>query len=214
MGGRPRRRAILFELERRLREREALGDVVEGGLLGLVVEWVAEGKTLTALCSEISRGHEALGEIGTTTLRAAVAASIPGDATDAEKGRIYDSALSEARRASAPAHVDKGLDLLDTADTTREALAKSKQQADFRRWLASKYDRKTYGDDAKLSLNVNIESMHVDSLRRISNPTQLAEMRAQLVGGDAVTLEALELETLEDAAQDASLPSGQVGAGA
>jgi hypothetical protein len=89
------------------------------------------------------------------------------------------AALAQARKDSAPILVEQAMELIDGADEDRDAIAKAKAQADMRQWMASKYDRATFGNDAaQVNLQFNMGQLHLDALRS----------RAAIVASTAPTL--------------------------
>lgn len=80
------------------------------------------------------------------------------------------TAYEKAMELKADTLIDDAAEIVDCADTSsREALQKADMRAKFRVWWASKLNRKTYGDPEKnsVAVNVNIESLHLDALRRM-----------------------------------------------
>ena len=71
-----------------------------------------------------------------------------------------------ARRESADAHAELATEALENAPINRDAIALAREMANHRRWLASKYDRETYGDDAKVQINqqFNTGKMFIEAL--------------------------------------------------
>jgi len=75
--------------------------------------------------------------------------------------------LKAARLMAAHAHVEDALDIIDSADTDSQAgVMKAKEQANYRKWLASVRNREAYGERSKgpiIALNIN--SLHLDALK-------------------------------------------------
>jgi len=65
----------------------------------------------------------------------------------------FDKAYQKAVEAHTEALVDQALDIVDNGDDPR----KSKVQADFRMWLASKLNRARYGDKLDIQHNVTLD---------------------------------------------------------
>lgn len=75
--------------------------------------------------------------------------------------------FSQAQRDAAAAHAEEGADILDNVPADRDEIMKAKARADYRRWLATVYDRKTFGEPTQQT-QVNILSygqLHLDALR-------------------------------------------------
>lgn len=79
----------------------------------------------------------------------------------------YSAQLEEARRLAADAKVELNSELAAKANRLTERVVKL--QMDHNRWLASKWDRKQYGDD-QASINISLNSMHLDALRKRQAP--------------------------------------------
>lgn len=67
-------------------------------------------------------------------------------------------AYARARALSADSLVDRGGELLDTA--TRETIQQHRAQAEWRKWLAGKYDPQSYGDAQAPQVQVNTLHYH------------------------------------------------------
>lgn len=79
-------------------------------------------------------------------------------------------AYEKAMELKADTLIDDAAEIVDCASTaSREDLQKADMRAKFRVWWASKLNRKTYGDPDKnaVAVNVNIETLHIDALRRM-----------------------------------------------
>lgn len=75
--------------------------------------------------------------------------------------------LAAARKAGAPSMVEHAAELLEEVDTDRDAIAKAKAIAEQRNWMASKYDRQTFGNDAaQVNVQLSLGDMHLDALRQ------------------------------------------------
>jgi hypothetical protein len=74
--------------------------------------------------------------------------------------------LAQAKKACAEALVEESLEILDEADADRDSLAKAKEQANHRRWMASRMDREAFGDATpSVNVNVSLPQLHLDALR-------------------------------------------------
>jgi len=65
----------------------------------------------------------------------------------------FDKAYKKATEAYTEALVDQALDIVDNGDDPK----KSKVQADFRMWLASKLNRRQYGDKLEIEQRVTLD---------------------------------------------------------
>jgi len=88
-----------------------------------------------------------------------------------------------ARETSAACLVDEAADILDTATPYEAGLANSR--ANFRKWLASVYDRATYGQQVAPTVAINVAQLHLAAhdVRKLK-ATELREQQA--LGSDGV----------------------------
>ena len=77
----------------------------------------------------------------------------------------------EAKQQSADALVDEATEILDgAADATATAqVTIAKERASHRRWLASVRDRDAYGDRNSPAVQLNIQALHLDALRKMGS---------------------------------------------
>lgn len=148
MAGRPKRRAMIAELMRRAEE---------GGHetpLDYAVEWVASGRTILALAKDISAS------IGQEIMRERLSAYLNGYEEGAE-GR-----LARARERAGDALADETLEIAEQPLYTKEEVAQAKLQISSRQWLASMWNRATYGEQkAGVTVNVSLADGHINALR-------------------------------------------------
>lgn len=154
MAGRARTNAILDSLEKR--RRDHFEDDSDSTTLDYLCEWIANGHTLKALAQELT--DELHFEVWAESLHRIIRRQFGDDRAD--------KALTEARARASHGFAEEALELVDRADdTSSAAVSKASSQARSRQWLASKWNRKDYGDDKGVSVNVSISSLHLDALR-------------------------------------------------
>lgn len=88
---------------------------------------------------------------------------------DPDRERLF----YEAKIEGAGALIEEGKKLLDDADVTNTAsVQKARNSADFRKWMASVFDRQSYGPpDRRTSININnIEHLHLAALQAHGGP--------------------------------------------
>ena len=77
----------------------------------------------------------------------------------------------DAKKASADALVETGLEIIDDTSagesTARVQLARAR--AEYRRWLASCRNRDEYGERAGPTVQVSIQQLHLDALRKLGS---------------------------------------------
>lgn len=76
--------------------------------------------------------------------------------------------LALAREDSGEAHAEEALHILDTADAASYQHANAR--ANFRKWLASVYNRKTFGQQAQAAaVSISIGSLHLEAHKAIKS---------------------------------------------
>lgn len=158
MAGRPRRQALIIELEKRTREWAQTHDEEQAGIydhLDYAESWIASGKTLTKLADDIG---ESVGfELSRDMLKRYLS---EGRKDEANKR------LAEARNDGAFGLVDQAMQLVDDANTSdKEKLTKAKMQAETRLWAAERYNKRDLGKAADVQINLNMNTLHLDALR-------------------------------------------------
>lgn len=149
IAGSPLKRSMIVELTRRAAEAGE-GAAPEDVVCALV----ASGETLIEVARRLEQD---------TGLP--ISPGIVGAWMNADPKR--KAALAEARKQSAPILAEQAMEILDDVDEDRDAIAKAKAQADLRTWLASKYDRQTFGNDAaQVNVQLNLGQLHLDALRQ------------------------------------------------
>ena len=140
---------MVAELERRAREIDPAMTAID-----YVCERTAAGDTFRAICRDL------VDAIGHSLEGGTLSSWVNGNAD-------YRMKITAARALGATNLVEEGMEILDDADESREAVAKAKARADYRQWLASKWNRPQYGQDqAQVNVQVNMGSLLLDSLRR------------------------------------------------
>lgn len=72
--------------------------------------------------------------------------------------------LARARTRATDRMAEEVLQIADTAAPEEAQVAKLR--IDTRKWLASKWNRSIYGDDRAPLVNISIDGLHMDSLRK------------------------------------------------
>ena len=150
---------MLIELEKRAKEA---GEGVTP--IDVVCEWTAEGNTLSDLAREL-----------TDSCKLTISPGVLGswaNSTKEFKAKL-DAARALAAHTLAEQSIQEFEDLKGT-EITREEVALAKAASDAKQWLASKWNRKQYGNDtAQVNVQVNMPGQHLEALRR------RAELKAQ-----------------------------------
>jgi hypothetical protein len=139
-----------------------LAAVSEAGGLDGIIDRIANGETLTAVAGSIGVGRVLLSDW------------LHGDPE--RQGRLF-----RARQTAASALAEQSLKIADEVGPLD--VQKARLQVDTRRWLASRYDPATYGDQ-KAQVEINIGQLHVDALRKVnaemSNSLRVNEIAGKL----------------------------------
>lgn len=147
MSGRPK-----SSFRRALNERIKL----KGGL-SVIYERVANGETLTAIAPDYDVSRPYLRDVLT-------------------EGDVRLDLFLSAQRSAAFALAEQGMQIIDNASTiSREDIAKAKERAHYRQWLASKLDRETFGDQPLVQINDqrSFGSMFLEALKAPAPKQQL-----------------------------------------
>jgi len=159
MAGRPLRRAMLIQLEKRAK---AAGEGVEP--IDVVCEYIAAGAdddgtmhTLAELARELTK------DSGETISPGVISSWV--NSTKEFKAKI-DAARALAAHVLAESSISVVEELAGT-EVTKEEIALAKARSDTRQWLASKWNRAAYGNDvAQVNLQVNMPGQHLEALKR------------------------------------------------
>jgi hypothetical protein len=75
----------------------------------------------------------------------------------------------DAQRDAGFAHAEAGLEILDgvPATASREEVALAKERSGYRKWLASKLDKETFGDTplAQINIPLSFGDLHLQAMR-------------------------------------------------
>lgn len=179
MPGRPVRRAIHAELLRRAKVE--LGETANA--LDYGEHWTASGRTLTELANILAK------DLAITVARETVRAAVYQD--ELEPGEA-ERRLRLARARGAHHLQEDAKHIIDDVPVNRDWIAKAKLQADIRDRIARSWNREEWGETKQPLLTVNVESLHLDSLRRQVSPSQTDNLltdqaaNAQTVDADIV----------------------------
>jgi hypothetical protein len=159
---------------------------------------IENGTTLTDIAAEVTA---VMGEIVRPTLvrEAAIYDHDPGRARERIKA-------SQAQGANA--FVEEAKHIIDNVAPDREAIAKAKEQANIRTFIASRWNRKEWGEQKGPDVSVSIGSLHIDALRsrRAARATAVAEQVSEVIEG--VVEEITDVVGDVMATEHLALPSG------
>ena len=124
--------------------RAAHATIRKAGGEAFVFAQVAEGKTLKSIAEELGITRPILSAWCNAAPR--------------------KDAYIHARRAAADTLVEQGLEIADSARDPTEVPA-AKLQADYRRWMAGKIDRESWGDQHGALVNIDLGQLHLEALR-------------------------------------------------
>ena len=129
----------------RPKRRAMVATIKAAGGVDAILQAVANGKSLAAVARDIQVDRARL-----------------SDYLNKDEGT--KSRLARARVAAAGALVDESLDIVDDADPSTVQVAKLR--ADTRKWIASRLDRATWGEDRGPTVAIQINGLHLDALRQ------------------------------------------------
>jgi len=103
-------------------------------------------------------------------------------------GRERQARFDEARRESAAGLAEEAMEILDAPESAKDPATASmaRERAKHRQWLASKYDRATFGEQpAQINVGFNVGALHLEALRQHgSAQLPVADVRLLDDGGD------------------------------
>lgn len=141
-----------------------------------VCERVASGDTLRTIARDI----------GVNIGRPEFSAGTLSSWVNQDAGRKQQ--IAAARALYADMAVEEGQEILDElagTEVTKEEIQLAKARADYRQWLASKWNRTQYGaDTASVNVQVNAPLLHLDALRQRALPVRASVVIAPPSGPD------------------------------
>lgn len=156
LAGKPRRKAIVTELEFRTREYFEIesGAPCPHTHLDYACEWLANGGTMVELAAEMSitLGFHVFGGQIRTYL---------GEVWPSE----CESALSRARARGAHALAENALELVDAPAGDQTEVSRAASRARVRHWTAERWNRGEFAGQQAASVSISIGTLHLDALR-------------------------------------------------
>lgn len=194
MAGRPKRKAMVAELERLTRAEFGEEPATH---LDFVVEWTESGRMINELLDllSVAAGDE---------VKRSMLMRYLNDTFDGAERRVAD-----ARVEGAHALVEDAFEVLEDVGADKDQVARAKAQAEMRQWLAGKWNRGAYGEPkAGVNVQLNLGSAFLDSLRRQAQSSRLSATPARAfssVGAEGSALPAGSsaiVPAIADEAQD------------
>lgn len=174
MPGRPIRRLMIAELERRAKDAGP-----EVTAIDIVCEWTAEGQTMADLARELT---EATGQT--------ISPGVIGSWVNSTKEG--NTKITAARALAAHVLAEKTLGVfeeLSGTEVTREEVALGKAKAEVMQWLASKWNRPQYGTEAaSINVQINAGDAHLEALRRRAIQAKTQPLLPAVEGQDYETV--------------------------
>jgi hypothetical protein len=155
--------------------REVHRRIKEAGGFQAAYERVAEGETLASIAKSLGCSRDLVHDILTQT---------------DDRRALYEN----ARRESASAHAEKGLEIIDAplhAQASNADVQLRKERANYRKWLASKLDRDTFGDTPLVQVNT-------DNSTNIFARQYLDALRAPVPSGPSIPVQDAEILEVTD----------------
>jgi hypothetical protein len=161
MAGRPRRQAMIYELEKRTRDE--FDDQPDADALDYVTYRIAAGDTLKDIADSVAR------------------ATKPQDATDwsvsGEMVRRYleslhgadttETRLSQARARSSYSLSDEAKSIADDVNEDPAAVAKARLRVQQRQWSAERFNAAAFGSKSTQNVSISVTALHLDALRAV-----------------------------------------------
>jgi hypothetical protein len=155
MAGQPKRRTIIAELERRTRARFDENEGEGRTILDYVVDWIESGGTLIALAKELEA------KLRIPIERAVIPNLLRNMFGDTES----DTRLANARTRASHVLAEESVTLLDEPADNMVDVTRARDRSKSRQWLASTWNRDTYGSTKGNNVTISIGSLHLDALR-------------------------------------------------
>ena len=150
---------MIAELERQAAEQ---GEGVSA--IDVVCEYIAEGAEPDGTPHTLAELARKLTDATGQTISAGILTSWLNSTTEGK------AKIAAARALAAHVHAEASLSVLDElngTEVTREEVALAKARAETRQWLASKWNRGTYGGEAQVQINntqINAADAHLAAL--------------------------------------------------
>lgn len=150
--------------------REFLEKIKPNGGIPWLLERIANGETITAICKslECSRGFLVNSKVG--LLR---------------RTPEMEEKYQEARKMGASALVEDGLRLVDEVREERDAVQKVRLQVEQRRYVAESLDRATYGQQNQPQVVLNVQALHLSALKAMSPSGPVLPVAAKQLEGSS-----------------------------
>lgn len=183
MGGRPQRRAMLAELERRTREyfETPEGEAPAESILDYVCARVADGCSLRELAEAVAL------DVGFAIPRERLVTLL-----EHVFGADVEHKLTLARTRGASALVDEALVIVDEVQDSNEELTRARNRANQRNWMAERADRKAFGRQPDgANVTISFGDLHLQALQSLPIPQALPH-------GETVEAEGVTVETVQE----------------
>ena len=109
---------------------------------------------------------------------------------DADADRT--AAYIRARASKASILADETIEIADSGvDASAPDAARDKLRIQARQWLASRWDRQQYGDRHDGAVTINVQSLHLDALRRRASAEAPIHIDVEVASESPLTIEAL-----------------------
>ena len=132
--------------------RTQLAKIHKEGGAPAILDQVAAGKSLSRLAREWGISRQLLSGVANS---------------NANK-----DAYRRARHDAAAVMVEESLEIADACEVDPNAIGKAKLQVDMRRWAAARMDPDTWADRQAPMVAIQINGLHLDSLRQIRAPVE------------------------------------------
>ena len=78
----------------------------------------------------------------------------------------HRTALQNAKRQRGETYAEQALQIVDQVDENPNSIAKAREQAGIRKWLAGVSDPDTYGQKQHPQIQISVGDLHLSALRQ------------------------------------------------
>jgi hypothetical protein len=153
MAGKPKRRAMIAELEKRTRQRFDENEEGEHTPLDYVCDYIEDRGTLIGLAVDLSN------KLGFAVSAPSITNYLRAEYTESE------SRLSESRARASHLLAEESITLLDVDAETMVEASQRRDRSKARQWLAGKWNREMYESQKGVNVAISIGGLHLDALR-------------------------------------------------
>jgi len=127
-------------------KRQLLADIAKKGGVQAICEKIVEGRTIGSIAKDFGVSRQLL----STTLN---------------KTPEHRTALQNAKKQRGETYAEQALQIIDQVEENPNSIAKAREQAGIRKWLAGVSDPDTYGQKQHPAINISVGDLHLAALK-------------------------------------------------